>query len=328
MSAIGSLGYSSVMTTSLGPKSPQPILRRTSKTRRLFVSVVIGALAIAVICTAVAAWRAWAPANPDVVWRDAEAHLLAGRFDLARAGLRRLESLRRPTAEDWVLRAQIANAEERDPEALEALKFVADTQPLAAQAHYMAGRIERKHNRVRLAEAQYRRAVELDPKMVAAHRELIYIYGMQLRRHELDAEFKALGELTALNHHDMFTWGITHFAAWGPDSAQDLESFIAADPLDRDSRLALAAMLVDRPASAERAEQALAPLPASDPEAAALRIEIKLIQGEIDQATAMLGAAPQEGGRLASLRGRMALRNGDLTAALRYFEAAAFPRAV
>ncbi len=235
------------------------------------------------------------PADPELVWSEAETHLQAGRFGLASAGLRRLETLRQPTAKDWVLRAQIANALGHDDAALEALKFVDDSDQLASQVHYMAGRIERKHNRVRLAEAQYRRAVELDPQNAAAHRELIYIYGTQLRRRELDSEFKALGKLTALTHHDMFTWGLTHFTTWGPDNTEDLQAFVDADPLDRESRLSLASLLMSQVGMAERIEKVLVPLAPDDPDAAALRIELKLNAGDIEGATALLREAPKEG---------------------------------
>ena len=122
-------------------------------------------------------------------------------------------------------------------------------------------------------------------------RELVYLFGMQARRSEVDAEFKALSRLTALNHHDLFTWGITHFADWAPDIADDLESFVKADPGDRHSRLALANLLVDVPDAESQVERALAPLSADDAEASALRITLKLNRGRIDEATALLDRA-------------------------------------
>ena len=196
------------------------------------------------------------------------------------------------------------------------------TIALAAQAHYMAGRIERAHHRIRLAELQYLAALKLDPRLIAAHRELIYIYGMQLRRRELDAEFKALQGLTQLTHHDLFIWGLTHFTIWGPKSADELETFIAADPLDRHSRLALATMLLEHPAMESRVEEILQPLPAADAEAAALRIEMKLNQGRIDEALALLKDTSGADPHLARLRGRVALLKGDLPAAIRFFQEA------
>ena len=176
------------------------------------------------------------------------------------------------------------------------------------------------HHRIRRAEAAFRQAVARDPGLIRAHKELIYILGMQLRHHEVDAEFKALAHLTPLTHHDLFTWGLTHFTVWAPDIAQDLEAFIQADPDDRYSRLALATLLVNRPAMQTTVERALELLPHDDPDALALRVELKLNHGRVDEALAMLREAPEHNAHLARLRGRVALMRGDPTDAIRYFQ--------
>jgi tetratricopeptide (TPR) repeat protein len=284
---------------------------------RAGVTLAIAALAA---IGAGAAWRGLTRPDPDRVWQAAEANLQAGRLAEAQAGLRRLASLRPATPPDWILRAQVSSALGRDDEALDALHRVPDDHPMAARAWLMAGLIERQRHRVRHAEAAFRRAIELAPGLVQAHQELVYLFGMQLRRREVDAEFKALSRLTPLSHHDLFTWGLTHFTVWGPDIADDLESFIAADPLDRYSRLALATLIVDEPEMEGRVARALEPLPGSDPEAAALRIELKLNHGHIDQAVAMLNDAPAGHPALARLRGRVALLRGDHAAAIRHFQ--------
>ena len=183
----------------------------------------------------------------------------------------------------------------------------------------MAGRLERQKHRLRRAEAAFRRAIELEPGLVRAHRELVYLFGMQLRRREVDTEFKALSRLAPLSHHDLFTWTISHFTIWSPDIADDLESFIKADPDDRHSRLALAKLLVDMPEAKDRVERALEPLPSSDLEATALRVELSLNHGHIDEAIAMLQKSPAGGAGLERIRGRAALVSGDHRAAIDHF---------
>jgi tetratricopeptide (TPR) repeat protein len=173
---------------------------------------------------------------------------------------------------------------------------------------------------MRKAEAAFRRALKLRPRLVDAHKELIYVLGIQSRRREVDAEFHKLARLTSLTHHDLFTWALTHFTAWGPDISGDLEGFIQADPDDRFSRLALANLLIDHPGEEPRVERTLRPLPEDDPEAQALRIELQLNHGQVDQAMAMLERAPARHPRLARLRGRVALRRGDSAAAIRHFQ--------
>ncbi len=304
------------MTTSLG--STQAAEQGVSRVRawrvRLSLSIAVSALIGA------AAWWSWPRLDPDRVWREAQADIEAGRWARARAGLRRLEPLRAATPYDWVLRARVATAAGEDDEALDALRYVPDSHPLAAQAAFMAGRIELAHQRARRAEAAYRRAIARDPGMIAAHKELIYIFGMQFRRQEVDAEFKALARLAPLTHHELLTWGFTHFGVGGPDIEKRLEAFIQADPDDRYSRLALASSLVRFPTMEAKVERALAPLPQNDPDALALRIELKLNHGRVDEALEMLREAPEHNAHLARLRGRFALMRGDRAAAVRYFQ--------
>jgi tetratricopeptide (TPR) repeat protein len=302
--------------------SSKPRLDTTTRPRWPHRFAIAVAIAVPAVIAAGFVWRAIARPDPDQLWRQAEESLSANRITAAERALGRLSSLRSPTAADWMLRAQVANAQGRDEQALEAIRKIPDDHPLAAQARYMAGRIERAHHRVRLAEIQYRAAVELDPRLIAAHRELIYIFGMQLRRRELDAEFKALQRLTQLTHHDLFTWGLTHFTIWGPDSAADLEAFVTADPVDRHSRLALATMLFERPGMESRVERILEPLPANDPEAAAVRIEMRLNQGRTDEALTLLKDTSGTDPHLSRLHGRVAQLRGDLPAAIRFFHGA------
>jgi tetratricopeptide (TPR) repeat protein len=269
-----------------------------------------------------AAWRGLVRPDPERIWREAEASIQAGRPVQALSGLRRLESLRSAAPQDWLLRAQVLSALGRDNESLAALHHVQDDHPLAAQAWFMAGRLERQNHRLGRAEAAFRRAIELNPGLVKARKELVYLFGMQLRRREVDAEFRALSRLTALSHHDLFTWGLTHFTVWGPDIADDLESFIRADPGDRYSRLALATLLVDAPEMESRVERTLEPLSHTDLEATALRIELRPNHGRIEEAMAMLKDAPAGHPELARLRGRVALMRGDHPAAIHHFQEA------
>ena len=151
---------------------------------------------------------------------------------------------------------------------------------------------------------------------------MIYIYGIQLRKREIDLEFKALARLEHLSHHDLFTWGLTHFTDWDRGIAPELEAAIEADPDDRHSRLALATLLFDEPHMERRVMQALESLPPDDPGAAALRIELNLAHGRLEEAQSLLEKAPRNGPALARLRGRAALLRRDHTAAITYFREA------
>jgi tetratricopeptide (TPR) repeat protein len=257
--------------------------------------------------------------DPDRVWAQAEAAVRGGRLELARAAVKKLERLRRPTPLDWLLRAQVATGLGQEETALEALRNVPETHSMAAQAKLLAGRIEHRLHRLRRAEELLRQALEREPGLIEAHKELIYIYGIQLRKREIDAEFKALARLTQLTHHDLFTWGLTHFTDWDPGIATELEAALAADPTDRHTRLALANLLFDQPDDEGRVQKILEPLSPDDPDAAALRVEMNLIHGRVDLAIALLEKAPQGHPRLARLRGRAALLRNDYAAAISQF---------
>ena len=260
--------------------------------------------------------------DPDQIWAEAEANVRAGRFDLAQRALKKLERKRAPTALDWLLRAQVATGLGHDDLALDALSHVEQDDAMAAQARLLAGRIERRHLRFRPAEASFRAAIEREQGLIEAHKELIYIFGIQLRKRELDAEFKALSRLTQLSHHDLFTWGLTHFTDWDPAIATELEQALEIDPDDRHSRLALANLLFDQPDKEGKVLEILEPMPPDDTDAAALRVELNLAHGRIEPAIALLEGEPHGHSRLARLRGRVALLSRDHAAAIRHFREA------
>jgi tetratricopeptide (TPR) repeat protein len=278
--------------------------------------LIVGAI------SAAGAWYFATRVDPDTLARQAEMELQARRFEAARASVRRLGRLRAPTPRDRLMGARVASAAGDDAEALRELEGIHDDPELGAQALYMTGLIERSRQRLRFAEAAYRKTIARDPGFVKPRKELLYILGMQFRRREVDAEFKALARITPLSIYDLYVWGLTHFVVWGPDSAANLQGFIDADPDDRYSRLALATLLLTQPGESARAEEVLKPLPPDDPEVIALRAERALGQGHADEASRLVASTRAEDPRLERLRGRMALARGDRAAAVRHYRRA------
>ncbi len=223
-----------------------------------------------------------------------------------------------------MLEAQLAIAEHQPEQAFAALSRIPDDHGIAAQAHLLAARLWREQRCVRKAEAELRRALVLQPDLLQAHKELVYILGLQARRKEVDAEFRALARLTSLTHHDLFTWALTHFTHWSPDIVDDLDGFIEADPDDRHSRLALVELLLQRTGEEVDAhvDRILGPLPETDPEAIGLRIELAFNRGNIAEAERLLAGAPENQPRIARIRGEIALRRHDVDAAIKNFKIA------
>lgn len=260
--------------------------------------------------------------NLDQTWRTAEEDFRAGRWDRAEKALTRLARARPPKEEDWGLRAQIAIARERPDEALEDLAHIPDAHPLAPQARLLAGQIELRRDRIRHAEVFLRAAAALDPKLIQARRELIYIYGIQLQRQKLADTFRSLWTLAPLTYDDVFVWCLARGVKWDPsEQVATLERFLKADPDDRLSRLALAENLQ----AVGRLDDALAclsPMSDDDSDARAMRARLAIDRGDLATADHLLAGGPKEHAGLARLRGRRALLHKDGNEAMTQFRIA------
>jgi Flp pilus assembly protein TadD len=257
--------------------------------------------------------------DPEAVWTEARRAFEARQFGRAEALMERVGKLREATPEDHTLRAQLLMARDKNEEALAELKAVPDSHRLASQARLQSGQLELRRNRARLAEGYFREAIRLDPKLAAAHRELIYILGYELRRAELNAEFRALSECEPLRYDQAFLWCLSRGLVWEPaEAAEKLELFVAADPDDRQARLARAEMH-RRLARYADVEQGLAPLGDDDPEARSIRVELALDKGDESKAESLLAGGPRVHLGLALLRGRMAIARGEDKAAVAAF---------
>jgi len=316
------LGDSKPLTNRVASRSTQP-KRRAFPARlkaavwgwaafALFGLVVIGAASV----------TSRGHGDPDRLWAKAEQAFLAGQWDRARKSLREVEGMRPKTGLDLMLEAQLATAEGHFEHAFSAMAQIQDTHPIAPQAHLMAGRLHRQLRRLRKAESSFRRALALKPGLIDAHKELIYILGIQSRRREVDAEFLELARLTQLTHHDLFTWALTHFTHWNPDIVADLDAFIKADPEDRYSRLAVVELVLERPEVEPYVQRILEALPNSDPDALSLRINLASNLGRIDEVERLLAFAPMNHPRLSRIRGEIALRRHDLDTAIQQFQQA------
>jgi tetratricopeptide (TPR) repeat protein len=243
----------------------------------------------------------------------------AQRLDQARAILDRRAAAVAPTALDWMLRARIAEAQGRLAEALAALQRIPDLDPIAAQAWLKAGQIELARHQARAAEAAYRHALALNPDQIQSHRELAYLYVLQRRKGECDAQFRALARLMPLDYTLAFAWCQNSCRLWNSlEALPVLSQFVAVDPDDRWSRLALAASyeLTNR---LDEAEAALRPLPDSDPDARVLRVLIAFDRGEIARAAELAQGGPVDHAQLNVCRGRLALQGPDPRQAAGFF---------
>ena len=285
---------------------------RSGKGQRFALGAAVGLAILASIAFLFAR-----PGDPDALWARAKGEFEGRRFDRAEALMDRVARLRPPTPMDRMLRAQLEMAGGKVDVALADLDAVPDDHKMARQARLQAGQLELRRNRFVGAEARFRQALAIDPKTIQARRELVYILGMSLRRAELNANFRALAELTALNYQEIFLWCLTRGVSWEPlEIIGVLGKSVEADPADRWSRLGLAEGLREAH-RLDEAEATLAPLGLDDPDARAARVRLALARGEDAAAEALLAGGPADHLALALLRGRFALVRGDGPEALR-----------
>ena len=258
--------------------------------------------------------------DPARLLSQAQADYQAGRYESAAVGLAQLARLRAPTPMDHMARALVARA--RGADALTELAQIPGDHALSPQAHLLAGRIEVERGHLRPAEAHFLATLAREPSNVHAHHELAYIYNIQTRWHELDEQMDALSELNAAGFEHVLHWAKTQNGKWNPSrDCESLAHYLAADPDDRNTRLAL----VDGLQSLGRLEEAdsvLAPLPDTDPEARARRALLALETGDTERADQLLAGGPAGHPGLAKARGQLALTRGDPAGAMRHLRIA------
>ncbi len=283
----------------------------------------------AITLAVIAAFGVWfaraktgAGLDPEVLWRKGEAAFSAGRYDEAEQAILILAKIRTPTPLDRLLRAQLAMYRKQDDAAVAELSKVPDGDQVTAQARLLEGQVELRRNRLIYAEKKLRAALKADPSMIMPHRELIFIYGVQVRRTKLSAEFSALSQLAPLAYDNVFHWCLTRNSDWQREEHNKmLQSYLDADPEDRFSRLALAEnwrQLGRR----EDADKVLAPLPESDPDARVIRVWLALDRNDEELAESLLADAPENVPDLDRLIARRALARGDGKTALKHYRSA------
>lgn len=277
--------------------------------------LLLGAAALVV-------WRSRPRPDPTTILERALAESRAGRPAVAEAALDRLARWRAPTSTDRMVRAEVAEAMGRDGEALGELAAVPEGDPAGPMARLRAGRIEVRRGRLRAAEGLFLAALAGAPDAAEPRRELAYLYALQHRLADLDAQLGAISDRGRLDEKMLVFWSRVHSGIW--DAARDMEALeraVAADPDDRRSRLVLAEahLRANRP---DAAEQALAPLPESDADARALRVGIALARGDGAKAESLLSGGPDDHPALARLRGTQALARRDFSGAARHFRSA------
>lgn len=291
-------------------------MNRPLRLRFILVLTAAAAAGIVAVAALSARLRGNGPGAEALTLRALQA-VRTRQWAAADAALDQLASLHAPTAAETILRAEVRKGQGKPDDALALLGRVPPGDPLAAQVLLMSAQIERGRDRLRVAEERLLAALKLDPNLVQARRELVYLYGMQARRDDLAAQFEALSKIGRLSFEDVFLWTTSNQDIWANTAIEaDLRRFLKADPDDRKSRVALASVLLAA-GKLDEAESVASPLPDADVEALAVRIQIAMRRSQWDQTEALLRRAPGGPPLLSRLRGELAMRRDDWPAAVR-----------
>lgn len=247
---------------------------------------------------------------------------LAQEFDIALASrdfstgadLLRAYTAKAAPDDAWlpVMKGRLDLAKGRESDGLAILEAIPENSPHYAIAMQMAGQVHLRAGRLVPAEKRFLAAIRADDRAIVPRRELIYIYGLQLRRRELREVFAGLARVSPLSFGNVFHWCLTRGNDWEPQEIiDDMTKFLAADPTDRWSRIAKARSLL-RLSKRDEARETLAPLAEDDPDAIALRAQIALDEGDSDKVIEFLAKGPRDHFDLAVMRARLALAEGEL----------------
>ena len=293
---------------------------RLGRTQKAWIGSFVVFVLILVL-PGVVVWRRY-QADSASIYSSAEKAYQSGRYDEAVAALKRLERIRPPTPVDHYLCAQVDVGLKRDEDALAEMAAIPDDHPLVPLARLRVGQTEIRRGRARLAEAAFLVALKLLPRAVQPHKELVYVYNIQHRQAELDDQLIALLDLNVLDFQYVLHWTKTRNTIWNPKGdLPTLEKFVAADPEDRWSRLALVEAF-RRLNRLDEAERVLAVLSPSDPGMRTKRVLIAMDRGDFATAESTLAERREDDRLLSPLRGHLAPQRRDGPAAVEYYRIA------
>ena len=297
--------------------------------RKPYIRIALGIAAIALVGAGVLqgwiAARGRTELSPEALEFQVHQALQSQQWSTARSLLDQLSPTRAASANVAILRAELEGSQGQTAAAVATLAGIPESDPLAARSRLLIGQIEKGRHQSRKSEAAFLDAVRLDPLLGQARRELALLYGMQGRRAELTTQFEALAKLDSMDMNGVFLWtNSNEDIVYSIANRPILERFVAADPADRWSRLALAEVLMrtEEAEDAEQAKEILKPLPESDVEALGIRVRIALKRSRIDEARAMLARQPAEHPVLCRLRGQLAIKDRESSKAVEQLQIA------
>jgi tetratricopeptide (TPR) repeat protein len=228
-------------------------------------------------------------------------------------------------AEAWALFSNLEEQANRPAEASAAIeRAIALDSSVKPNQLVRIGKLEIALHNAPRAESALTEAVRLTPGLLDPRFNLIYLYGLQKRYRELDAQFQAISETNQLTYNHALHWTICRTPAWeATEGEADLLAFVEADThaRDRASRRALAELWISQ-GKLDDATKLLWSLPDRDPDVLYLLAQIPYKKGDLAATQQILENAPAKHAGLERLRGTLALAQSRPADAVAHFRVA------
>jgi tetratricopeptide (TPR) repeat protein len=253
---------------------------------------------------------------------EVDAAMVAKDWDRAIAILDRMADTGEVLPEDQVRRAGAELGRGHLDAVLQGVANIRPTGRDGARAKLLEGQVALRRHHLREAEELLVEALALDPELIQARRELVYVYGMREEREKLHEQFQAMARQIPMSWADMFLWCLTRASDWYPtEHVPYMKNVIAGDPADQAARLSLSNSL-GKLGGFREAREVIEDLPLSDPNVRVARARVALTSGDLEEADRLVAEGPEDHLRLDCLRGQIAISRRNGPEAVRWFRQA------
>lgn len=165
----------------------------------------------------------------------------------------------------------------------------------ASKARYLMATLMLERHRARDAERLFRRSIDLGPRYLPPHEQLLNLFVMQMRADAIRAELSAIEKLRPLTVREMLLDVVADRRVLDAKrGSENVSPFVDADPADLHSRIALARYWTELSRTNEAIgllDQPLPDLPEAD-EARALLAQLRAEAGDVPAARKLFDADP------------------------------------
>lgn len=252
-----------------------------------------------------------------------------GRWQAAEVELNALLTMDPESDGGWLMLGDVQFRQGRVTEAIQSVARVPSGSSNGAAARQLEGTLLLIAGRGSESERVLKECLYLDPRSIEARRRLVFLYGIELRRNDLQRILWELHALGAAETSDLVLLSGSSFIVWNAaEIVGTVQKFVAADPNDIAARVAVGRYL-RRQSDLDEARRILEQacrLGPRDPDPLAALIECLIDRNEMNDADRVLERLPadwDQDPRFAFFRGRVHEQFDRTDEAIQFYHRAA-----